>query len=166
MARALDCGGLFKDYDLHKVKSVSTEIEEMDAVTLKYWLSKFVMEVANISRELKYPPKPVYGIICAIKRHLCKAAGVKRKTAHSLRVTSASSLFSAGVEERLIRERTGHRSNALFKYEKPTEENAAKVSAVVYAYIYKCVTEDIFIFITQILLMIFKDDLSDVTNLL
>ena len=35
-----------------------------------------------------------------------------------LRVTCASSLFKAGVEVKLIRDRTGHRSNALFKYEK------------------------------------------------
>ena len=47
-------------------------------------------------------------------------AGVKRKTAHCLRVTCASSLFNAGVEEKLIRERTGHRSNPLLKYEKPS----------------------------------------------
>lgn len=59
---------------------------------------------------------------------LCEAAGVKRKTAHCLRVTCASSLFNAGVEEKLIRERTGHRSNALLKYEKPSEENKGKVS--------------------------------------
>ena len=44
---------------------------------------------------------------------LCEAAGVKWKTAHCLRVTCASSLFDAVVEEKLIRERTRHRSNAL-----------------------------------------------------
>ena len=44
---------------------------------------------------------------------LCEAAGVKWKTAHSLRVTCDSSLFNAVVEEKLIRERTRHRSNAL-----------------------------------------------------
>ena len=54
--------------------------------------------------------------------------GVKRKTAHCLRVTCASSLFNAGVEEKLIRERTEHRSNTLFKYEKPSEENKGTVS--------------------------------------
>ena len=59
---------------------------------------------------------------------LCEAAGVKWKTAHCLRVTCASSLFNAGVEEKLLRERTGHRSNALFKYEKPSEENKGKVT--------------------------------------
>ena len=59
---------------------------------------------------------------------LCEAAGVKQKTAHCLRITCASSLFNAGVEEKLRRERTGHRSNALLKYEKPSEENKGKVS--------------------------------------
>ena len=33
----LDPGGLFKDYDLHKVVTVSTGIEEMDALSLNYW---------------------------------------------------------------------------------------------------------------------------------
>ena len=35
----------------------------MDAVTLIYWLSKFVMEVAKKSGET-YPPKTVYRIVC------------------------------------------------------------------------------------------------------
>ena len=58
---------------------------------------------------------------------MCEAADFKRKSAHSLRVTCVSSLFNAGMEEKLIRERSGHRSNALFQYEKPTEENVSKV---------------------------------------
>ena len=45
----IDPGGLFKGYDLHKVAQFSTSIEEMDAVTLNYWLSKFVMEVVKKS---------------------------------------------------------------------------------------------------------------------
>ena len=36
-------GGLFKGYDLHKVAQLSTSIEDMDVVTLNYWLGKFVM---------------------------------------------------------------------------------------------------------------------------
>ena len=34
----LDPGGLFKGYNLHKVAQFSTSIEEMDVVTLNYWL--------------------------------------------------------------------------------------------------------------------------------
>ncbi len=59
---------------------------------------------------------------------LTTAAGLQRKTAHSLRVTCASTLFQNNVEEKLIRERTGHISNALFRYEKPSEEQIKCVS--------------------------------------
>ena len=65
----LDCGGLFKDYNLHKVTALSADIARMDALSLNYWLSKFVMEVAKMSGG-RYPPKTVYGIICALKRYL------------------------------------------------------------------------------------------------
>ena len=61
---------------------------------------------------------------------MCEAAGFKCKTAHSLHVTCVSSLFNGGMEEKLIHERSGHRSNALFQYEKPTEENVFKVSKI------------------------------------
>ena len=38
--------------------------------------------------------------------------GINRKTAHSLRIACATKLFNSGVEEKLIRERAGDRSNA------------------------------------------------------
>ena len=56
----LDPGGLFKDYELYKVTPVSCEIEDKDAISLNYWLTKFVMEVAKDSGE-RYPPRTVYG---------------------------------------------------------------------------------------------------------
>ena len=59
-----------------------------------------------------------------------EAAGFKRKTPYSLRVARVSSLFDAGMEEKLIRERSGHRSNALFQYEKPTKENVLKIQGL------------------------------------
>ena len=65
----LDPGGVFKDYDLHKVATLSTGIEGMDALSLNYWLSKFVMEVAKKTGE-RYPAKTIYGIVCGIRRHL------------------------------------------------------------------------------------------------
>ena len=68
IAPVLDPGGLFKSYDLHKVEQLSISIEEMDAVTLNYWLSKFVMEVVKNSGD-RYPPKTVYGIICGVRRY-------------------------------------------------------------------------------------------------
>ena len=65
----LDCGGLFKDYNFHKVTVLSADIAGMDALSLNYWLSKFVMEVAETYGG-RYPPKTVYGIICALKHYL------------------------------------------------------------------------------------------------
>ena len=62
--------------------------------------------------------------------NLSKAAGIKRKTAHCLRVTCVSKLFNSGVEGKLIRERTGHRSNALFPYEKTSEKKVSHESAL------------------------------------
>ena len=59
----LDPGGLFRGYDLHKGAQLASSIEEMDEVTLIYWHSKFVMEVAKKSGE-RYPPKTVYRIVC------------------------------------------------------------------------------------------------------
>ena len=49
----------------------------MDAVTLNYCLSKFVMEVAKKGRGggEGYPPKTVYGIICGIRRYLGEKNG-------------------------------------------------------------------------------------------
>ena len=61
---------------------------------------------------------------------MCKDAGLKRKTSHCLRVTCASSLFNAGVDSKLVRDRTGHRSDALLKYEKPEEKVVSRVSAI------------------------------------
>ena len=61
---------------------------------------------------------------------MCKAAGSKQKTSRCLCVTCDSSLFNPGVEEKLIRERTGHRSDCLFKHEKPRKEKITEVSSV------------------------------------
>ena len=76
--------------------------------------------------------KQVVGInkLNGILPSMCKEAGFKAKSSHCLRVTCASALFNAGVEEKLIRDRTGHRSNALFKYEKVSEMKSTEVSDI------------------------------------
>ena len=38
-------------YDLHKVTALSPDIAGIDSLSLKYWLSKYVMEVAKKSGE-------------------------------------------------------------------------------------------------------------------
>ena len=53
---------------MHKINPVSCEMEDMDAISLNFWLTKFVMEVAKDSGE-RYPPKTVYRIVCGLNRH-------------------------------------------------------------------------------------------------
>ena len=59
---------------------------------------------------------------------LCLKANLPRKTAHCLRITCATRLSQHNVEEKLARERTGHKSNALFSYQKPIEKQLDNVS--------------------------------------
>ena len=44
---------------------------EMSVLSINYWLTKFVQEVAKPSRE-RYPPKNLYGIIAGIRRFLAE----------------------------------------------------------------------------------------------
>ena len=45
-----------------------------------------------------------------IKKDMCTHGGVESRSNHSLRATGATELYNAGVPEKIIKERTGHRS--------------------------------------------------------
>ena len=60
----------------------------------------------------------------------CAAVGKAKLCTFSLRATGASALFNAGVPERLIRDVTRHKSNALHLSEHPTEQQKKQVFAV------------------------------------
>lgn len=62
--------------------------------------------------------------------NLCKAIGIEKKTSHCLRVTLATKLFNENVDEKLIRERTGHKSDSLFIYEKASKEKEETISNI------------------------------------
>ena len=60
--------------------------------------------------------------------------GVAGKTNHSLRATGASVMFQAGVPEKIVQERTDHRSiKALRMYERTTTSQHMAVSSVLSA---------------------------------
>ena len=62
---------------------------------------------------------------------MCSDAGIPgKKTNHSLRETGATALFNEGVPERVIRDVTGHRSNALLTYQRPTLEQKQEASSI------------------------------------
>lgn len=59
-------------------------------------------------------------------------AGIKGHfTNHSLRATAVSRLSQEGVNDKLIRGVTGHRSEALQSYKRETNEQLVKVSKIV-----------------------------------
>ena len=66
---------------------------------------------------------------------MCKHAGVKgNKTNHSLRAASATQMYANGVPEKLIQERTGHRSlDALRMYERSSQQQHQAVSKILSA---------------------------------
>ena len=65
----LDAGSVFKDYDVHRVQSLEEKLEDLDSLSLNYWLTKFVQEVANKNGG-RYLSRPLYGIVCGLKLYL------------------------------------------------------------------------------------------------
>ena len=65
---------------------------------------------------------------------MCAIIGVSGKTNHSLRATGATRLFPANIPEKLIMERTGHRSSeAVRKYERTSAAQHQQVSSIISA---------------------------------
>ena len=51
------------------MQSLEEKLEDLDSLSLNYWLTKFVQAVANKNRG-RYPARSLYGIVCDLKRHL------------------------------------------------------------------------------------------------
>ncbi|CAH3021430.1 unnamed protein product, partial [Porites evermanni] len=51
------------------VQSLEEKLEGLDSLSLNYWLTKFVQEVAN-KNSGRYPSRSLYGIVCGLKRYL------------------------------------------------------------------------------------------------
>ena len=65
----MEPGSVFKEYDLRIVQSLQIPLFQMSAVSVNYWLTKFVQEVAKPSKE-RYPPKTLYQIVCGLPRFM------------------------------------------------------------------------------------------------
>ena len=87
------------------------------------------------------PSKPWYAAqpcgenkLAGMVKSMFAMIGVSGKTNHSLRATGASMMFQAGVPEKIVQERTGHRSlEALRMYERTTTTQHMEVSRVLSA---------------------------------
>ncbi|XP_033752677.1 uncharacterized protein KIAA1958-like [Pecten maximus] len=64
-------------------------------------------------------------------KRLCEQAGFQGLfTNHSLRATAATRLYSAGIDEQLISEKTGHRSNAVRAYKRTSDQQQSDMSDI------------------------------------
>ncbi|XP_069128456.1 uncharacterized protein KIAA1958-like [Argopecten irradians] len=62
---------------------------------------------------------------------LCEQAGFQGfYTNHSLRATAATRLYGAGIDEQLISEKTGHRSNAVRAYKRTSDQQQCDISNI------------------------------------
>ena len=67
----------------------------------------------------------------AMVKDMFTEVGIVNKTNHGLRATGATNLYTANVSEKLIQQRTGHRSvKALCIYERTTGEQELAVSKI------------------------------------
>ena len=68
----------------------------------------------------------------SVVKDMLKDAGLNGFfTNHSLRCTKASHLFQAGQNVKLIKEVTGHISNAVEKYETTSDEQKMKIGSII-----------------------------------
>ena len=91
------------------------------------------LEKAKANDETWYCSVPVgRNKLSRMVSEMCKLANIPgRHTNHSLRATGATELYTAGVPEKIIQERTGHRSiESLRTYEHTSEKQQLAVSKV------------------------------------
>lgn len=69
--------------------------------------------------------------LAGLIKEMCQKAGLKGNfTNHSGKVTCATGLFEASVDEQLIMSQTGHRSTAVRCYKHPTADHDVVLSNV------------------------------------
>ena len=103
---------------------------------------KDLVYVRPLEKQPHDPSKPWYSAVPLgnhtlqqMVKKMCSDAGIGgHKTNHSLRATGATELFKRGAPEKLIQERTGHRSlEALRTYERSSEEQHKAASTLLSA---------------------------------
>ncbi|CAC5388526.1 unnamed protein product [Mytilus coruscus] len=91
-------------------------------------------------RPLKIPNGNIWYADQPIGRHslanivasICQEAGIGGyRTNHSLRASAATRMYDAAVDEQLICEFTGHRSNAVRNYKRTNEKQKRKINSVI-----------------------------------
>ena len=143
--------GNFSSLNMHKIvrqHQNTTNPERCHVQILDKYLSKIPKEAQSkdvfyltpLLKKPIHPSKPWYTTtpvgrnrLNVMLKEMCQEAGLSGKfTNHSLRAYGATTLFQAGVAEKLIQQRTGHKSlDALRQYERTSESQLADISTVI-----------------------------------
>ena len=94
----------------------------------------YLQPLRNPSRETWYSGRPLgHCKLDGTVARMCKNAGIEGiKTNHSLRVTTPTHLFHAGIDEQLIMEHTGHHStDGIRAYKCTSTEQQENLSDIV-----------------------------------
>jgi len=60
---------VFTDDVFYHVQSLEEKLEDLDSLSLNYWVAKFVQEFASKNGG-RYPPRSLYGIVLGLKQNL------------------------------------------------------------------------------------------------
>ena len=99
-----------------------------DPESVFYWKPR---DVVPASDTIPWFTLQVIGrnVLSSVVKRMFREVGIEGKTNHSLRATGATRLFEANVPEKLIKERTGHKSlDALRLHEHTSVDQQKSVS--------------------------------------
>ena len=119
----------------------------------------YLCPLANPKGNTWYSSQPIgRNTLSKVVAELAEKSGLKGNFSnHSLRATAASHLYNANVDEQLISEVTGHRSNEVRGYKRTSNDQLKGVSSIVYGVCEtKCEPKDIDL--TKSLVAVVKDE--------
>ena len=94
----------------------------------------YLQPLKKPKKDCWFSVKPVgHNTLDTMVKQMCDAANIKGfKTNHSLRATTTTRLYQAGVDEQLIMERTGHRSlDGVRSYKRTSDQQREVLSDIV-----------------------------------
>ena len=115
-----------------KLISQVFECKAKGLVTDNFYLHPLACPHGNVW----YSSQPIgKNLLTKIVGQMAKKAGIARKiTNHSLRASSASRMYNSNVDEQLICEVTGHRSNAVHSYKRTCDDQRKTISNILYGH--------------------------------
>ena len=127
--------------DLDEVLSQAVDKHEREEAFSNDGLDEILSQSLDMSEEVKNSVEDAIDItdmfefggpsLVMARRFATKKGEEGYCTNHSLRATAVSRLFQNDVDDKLIKGVTGHRSDALQRYKRETEEQLLKVSKIV-----------------------------------